>query len=77
MYADVLLFGELMNISSYFIAWKFRGDGPCCRISRNFKKKAEKNLSAKSRTERFRRVHMRKEEDNKNGHTDAACNKGK
>jgi len=34
LYANVLLFGELINISSYFIAWKFRGEFRACRISR-------------------------------------------
>ena len=63
LYANVLLFGELINISSYFIAWKFRGDIPCCRTAGNLKKR----LAAM----------MMKEEDHENGHTDAACNKGK
>lgn len=41
LYANVLLFGELINISSYFIAWKFRGDIPCCRTAGNLKKRLE------------------------------------
>ena len=39
LYANVLLFGELINISSYFIAWKFRGDISCCRTAGNLKKR--------------------------------------
>nr|WP_182433015.1 hypothetical protein [Clostridium sp. AM30-24] len=39
LYANVLLFGELINISSYFIAWKFRGDIPCYRTAGNLKKR--------------------------------------
>ena len=40
LYANVLLFGELINISSYFIAWKFRGDYSMMPDSRKFKEKA-------------------------------------
>ena len=34
LYANVLLFGELINISSYFIAYKFRGELCACRTGR-------------------------------------------
>ena len=40
LYANVLLFGELINISSYLIAWKFRGDYSMMPDSRKFKEKA-------------------------------------